>query len=269
MSAASFRQISEFMKSKYGIDLSAKEAVVEGRLTNMISREGYSSYGEYYNSMINDPTGRMEKQLVNVLTTNHTYFMREFEHFDYLREEILPYFKTKLEGTKDLRIWCGAASTGEEPYTIAMTVKQFFGFEGEKWDTKILATDVSTEVLQTAIAGEYPVETIEKLSDHWKRRFFRKGSVPGTVAVTDELKNEVIFRQFNLMDDFPFKKEMHVVFLRNVMIYFDIPTRNRLIKKIYDAIAPGGYLIIGMTEAIDTETIPFKMIKPSIFRKPL
>lgn len=269
MSSASFKTISEFMKTKYGIDLSAKEAVVEGRLTNMINQEGYDSYSDYFKCMMNDTTGQMEEQLVNVLTTNHTYFMREFEHFEFLRDEILPYFKKKLENNRDLRIWCGAASTGEEPYTIAMTVKQFFGLEGDSWDTKVLATDISTEVLQTAIAGEYSAETIEKLSDSWKRRFFRKGKTPGTVSVSDELKNEVIFRQFNLMDEFPFKKKMHIVFLRNVMIYFDTPTRNRLVKKIYDSLAPGGYLIIGMTEAIDADAAPFEMVKPSIFRKPL
>ncbi len=269
MSSASFKTISEFMKTKYGIDLSAKEAVVEGRLTNMINHEGYNSYEDYFNCMMSDSTGRMEEQLVNVLTTNHTYFMREYEHFDYLREEILPYFKDRLKDTKDLRIWCGAASTGEEPYTIAMTVKQFLGLEGDAWDTKVLATDVSTDVLQTAIAGEYPEETIDKLGASLKRRFFRKGMKPGTVSVSDELKNEVIFRQFNLMDEFPFKKEMHIVFLRNVMIYFDTPTRNRLVKKIYDSLAPGGYLIIGMTEAIDADAAPFEMVKPSIFRKPI
>lgn len=269
MDSSSFRQISEFVKSKYGIDLSTKEAIVEGRLINMVTKEGYASIGDYFNSMLNDTTGQMEKRMINILTTNHTYFMREFEHFEFLKDEILPFYKSKLKNTKDLRIWCGAASTGEEPYMIAMTILQFFGFEKNEWDTKVLATDISTEVLRTAIAGEYSSEALEKMSDYWKRRFFKPGSSPGTVSVTDELKKEVIFRQFNLMDDFPFKRQMHVVFLRNVMIYFDVPTKNRLVEKIYNLLEPGGYLIVGKTEAIDTAVIPFEMIKPSVFRKPL
>lgn len=264
-----FRTIAEFMKSKYGVDLNDKEAVVQGRLMNLVVREGYNSYGDFIDDMFADKTGVMEKQLVNVLTTNHTYFMREFEHFEFLREVILPELKKSLQDTRDLRIWCGASSTGEEPYMIAMTILQFFGLEHSSWDTKVLATDISTEALQTAIEGEYSGEMIEKLTDYWKRRFFKKGSFEGMYRVTDELKQEVIFRQFNLMEDFPFRKKMHVIFLRNVMIYFDTDTKNKLMQKVYDALAPGGYLIVGKTEAVDTAIIPFNMVSPSIFKKPL
>lgn len=270
MTDSEYIRISEHMKRIYGIDLTGKKAIMEGRMNNMIAREGYDSYTDYINAVFNDSTGEMEKQLVNILTTNHTYFNREFEHFEFLRETILPYFKERESETKDLRIWCGASSTGEEPYMLAMSLISFFGFEHKDWDTQILATDIATEALQIAVRGRYSKEAVTGLSEQWKRRFFKPVvSDPDMVEVTKEVKDEVIFRQFNLMHDFPFRKKMHVVFLRNVMIYFDCETKNNLVQRIYDLLEPGGYLITGKTEAVDTEVIPFEMVCPSIFRKPL
>lgn len=270
MTDSEYIKISNHMKTVYGIDLAGKKAIMEGRMNNMIAREGYESYTEYINAVMNDSTGEMEKELVNILTTNHTYFNREFEHFEFLRDTILPYFKNKESNIKDLRIWCGASSTGEEPYMIAMTLISFFGFEHKDWDTKILATDIATEALQVAIRGKYSKEAISGLSEQWKRRFFKNVvNEPDMVEVTKEVKDEVIFRQFNLMHEFPFRRKMHVVFLRNVMIYFDQKTKNDLVMRIYNLLEPGGYLITGKTEAVDTEVIPFEMVCPSIFRKPL
>jgi chemotaxis protein methyltransferase CheR len=131
----------------------------------------------------------------------------------------------------------------------------------------VLATDISMEILQQAVAGVYTNEQIAALPDNWKRRFLRP--VPGKDAysVTQEVRDEVLFRRFNLMEPFPFKRKMHVIFLRNVMIYFDSETKKQLIQKVYDVMEPGGYLFIGRTETIDRTTIPFQMIQPSIFRK--
>ena len=150
---------------------------------------------------------------------------------------------------------------------MVMLLKDFFGLEHSMWDTKVLATDISTEVLKHAIDGVYGREQIEVLPDNWKRRYFRNISGTDRYAVTDELKREVIFRQFNLMDAFPFKKKMHIVLLRNVMIYFDERTKKELIRKVYDVMEPGGYLFVGRTETIDRSCVPFKLIEPSIFRK--
>ncbi len=262
-----FRRINTFVKSKYGIDLTNKKEIVDGRLSNMLRREGWDNYSSYMNAVETDITGGLEKELVNLITTNHTYFMREFEHFDFMRSEILPFLKEKEASTHDLRIWCGAASSGEEPYMIAMLLIEYFGLEHSMWDTKVLATDISTNVLQTAINGIYTKEQISSIPDNWKRRFFRKIDDGERFEVTPELKNEVIFRQFNLMDPFPFRKKMHVIFLRNVMIYFDKETKMQLVKKLYDLLEYGGYLMIGRTETIDKDDVPFKMIQPSIFRK--
>ena len=150
---------------------------------------------------------------------------------------------------------------------LAMLMKDYFGLEHGSWDTKILATDVSTGVLKQAMEGIYTGEQIACLPETWKRRFLRSLNGGEQYEMTAEIKNEVIFRQFNLMDIFPFKRKMHIVFLRNVMIYFDKETKNKLIQKVYDVMEPGGYLFIGRTETIDRSQTSFQLIQPSIFRK--
>lgn len=267
MTEEEFLRIYAFLKSRYGIDMNRKKEIVKGRLENYLREGGFKNYTEYMDAVESDYTGDLEKQMVNILTTNHTYFMREFEHFDYLRTVVLPWLRQKEEQRRDLRIWCGAASTGEEPYMVAMLLKEFFGLEHGTWDTKVLATDVSTDVLQQAVAGVYTKEQVATLPEQWKRRFFKPIEYGEKYEVTEELKGEVIFRQFNLMNPFPFKRRLHVVFLRNVMIYFDHNTKRQLIQKVYDVLDPGGYLFIGRTETLERGSAPFQMIQPSIFRK--
>lgn len=267
MSDEEFIRISAFLKNRYGIDMSRKKEIVNGRLENYVRAGGWADYGAYIDAVEQDITGGLERTLVNLLTTNHTFFMREPEHFDYIKRVVLPWLKKKEDRSKDLCIWCGASSTGEEPYTLAMVLKDFFGLEHAAWDTKVLATDISTEVLQQATAGIYSSEQIEALPEAWRRRFFK--ALPGGVQyeVTEELKQEVLFRKFNLMEPFPFKRKMHIVFLRNVMIYFDDRTKKEVVQKVYDVMEPGGYLFIGQTETLDRSSTPFELVQPSIFRK--
>mgnify|MGYP001121608937 CR=1 FL=1 len=262
-----FLRISVFMKQRYGIDLSQKKVIVNGRLENYIKSNGWHNFNEFMDAVMRDVTGNQEKMLVNFLTTNHTYFMREFEHFEYFKGVVLPWLRKKESATKDLRIWCGAASTGEEPYMIAMVLTDFFGLERNQWDTKVLATDISTKVLKQAMAGIYADDQLKNIPEHWKRHFFHPISGGAQYQVTDELKKEVLFRQFNLMDPFPFKKQMHTIFLRNVMIYFDEGTKRELLQKVCEALIPGGYLFIGTTETLDRTGTPLEIIQPSIFRK--
>lgn len=267
MTEEEFERLFRFLKNRYGIDMTRKKEIVSGRLENYVRMEGYRSYTEYMDAVESDFTGKLEKKLVNLLTTNHTYFMREFEHFDFMRSTVLPYLRNREERSKDLAIWCGASSSGEEPYMLAMLLKDFFGLEADKWDTKVLATDISTEVLKQAIEGVYTAEQVDALPESWKRRFMKQLPRQEKYQMTKEIKNEVIFRQFNLMDPFPFRRKMHVIFLRNVMIYFDADTKAKLVRKLYDVLEPGGYLFIGRTETIDRSVAPFQMIQPSIFRK--
>lgn len=261
-----FHRIAVFVKQKYGIDLTGKQVLVNGRMENYLLRNGYSGYDEYMSKVERTPKGEEARNLINVLTTNHTYFMREFEHMDYLKKNVLPQIKVKEATKKDVRIWSAASSTGEEPYTIAMVLKDYFGMDHSGWDTRVLATDLSTKVLQQAQRGKYLKEQIDPLPENWKRRYFKRLNGLEYQA-TPELKKEVIFRQFNLMNPFPFRKKFHVVFMRNVMIYFDDATKQELLGKVYDYLEPGGYLFVGTTESIDRKGNKFQYLEPSIYRK--
>ncbi len=262
-----FLQICNYLKSQYGIDLINKKELVAGRLDHYILHKGFHSYSEYLNALERDFSGDLKRDLVNLLSTNHTFFMREPEHFDYLQKVVLPYLKEKESSSRDLAIWCAAAATGQEPYTLAMVLMDFFGLEHGTWDTKVLATDVSTAALKKAVMGIYTPTQIEPLPEIWKRRFFRQNPQSGEYEVTKELKDQVIFRQFNLMEEFPFKRKMQIVFLRNVMIYFDIETRVKLLEKVYAGMEPGGYLFIGKTETLERENTLFQRVDSSIYRK--
>lgn len=261
-----FMRISAFMKQHYGIDLSQKKVIINGRLENYLKRKGWKNFHEFMDAVESDKTGNEEKMLVNFLTTNHTYFMREFEHLDYMKKVILPQIKVKEAATRDVRIWSAASSTGEEPYTIAMVLRDYFGPEPNRWDTRVLATDISTKVLEKAQRGKYLKEQIEPLPEGWKKRYFKKVNNLEYQA-TKELRGEVIFRQFNLMNQFPFHKKFHVVFMRNVMIYFDEATKRQLLSRVYDFLEPGGYLFVGTTEAVDRKGLKFQYVEPSIYRK--
>lgn len=261
-----FKRIVLYMKSRYGIDLSQKRVLVGGRLENYLLRNGYANYDEYMAKVEANPNGPEAGNLINVLTTNHTYFMRESVHFDFMKRVVLPWLKTQEAKKKTLFVWSAASSTGEEPYTLAMLMMDYFGVQHSLWDTKVLATDVSTKVLEHASRGVYLREEIDPLPQQWKRRYFKKIDEE-EYKVKDELKREVIYRQFNLMNPFRFKNKFHVVFLRNVMIYFQDDTKYNLIKKIYDYMQPGGYLFIGTTESLDRHRTPFQYVQPSIYRK--
>ena len=263
-----FNHIVVYVKRNYGIDLSQKRVLVGGRLDNYLARNGYANCEEYLAKVEKNPKGAEATDLINVLTTNHTYFMRESEHFDYMTKVALPWAKAKAvsSGQKDLRIWSAASSTGEEPYGLAMVVLDFFGLEHKAWDTRILATDVSTRVLEHASKGVYLKEDIAPLPSKWKQRYFKQLNQE-EYQVKDELKQELIYRQFNLMSPFPFKRKFHIVFLRNVRIYFPDDTKYQVVNKIYDFMEPGGYLFIGTTESLNRSMTKFQYIQPSIYRK--
>lgn len=267
MTEQEFQRIYRYVKLHYGIDMSKKKEIMTGRLENYVMVHGYTSYDAFMNALEIDPTGQLEKRLLGMLTTNHTFFMREFEHMEFLSRVVLPELSKKEARKKDLGIWCAAASSGEEPYMLAMLIKDYFGLNHVNWDTTILATDISTEILEQAIKGIYTAEQIASVPAQWKRRYFKTCPDHEHYQVTDDIKKEILFRRFNLMSPFLFKRKFHVVFLRNVMIYFDSKTKQELIRKVYQSMEPGGYLFIGRTETIDRSVAPFQMIQPSIFRK--
>ncbi len=267
MTEKEFDRIVRYMGDHYGIDMRKKKVIIEGRMDNYLSVNGYHSYDEYMDVIQSDISGKEAQKLIDILTTNHTYFLREAEHFDFFRSVILPELKEKESRTKVLRIWCAASSSGEEPYTIAMVLKDFFGFDYENWDTDVLATDVSRKVLETAVRGIYSSDRLKGIPERWLRANFQKIEEE-TYQVRPEIRHKIMFRQFNLMSPLPFRHRLHVIFLRNVMIYFDDTTKRRLLDRIYDVLEPGGYLIIGITESIEKRECRFEYVGNSIYRKP-
>ena len=262
-----FKQLSEFIQRNYGIHLKKeKQTLITGRLHKVLAELNLKSFSEYYEYLVNDKSGVALAVLVDKITTNHTFFMREAEHFAYLKDQVLPYWKRTIKN-HDLRVWCAASSTGEEPYTLAMIIGDFFESEKHLWDTKLLATDISQAALDTAKRGVYQMERIEDLPKYWRNKYFIRNDAL-SMRANDYLKSQVIYRRFNLVDEvFPFKKKMHVIFCRNVMIYFDQKTKETLVNKMYDLLEPGGYLFIGHSESLNRETTQFKYIKPAVYRK--
>ena len=266
---AEFQRLVKFMYDNFGINLSAKRVLVQGRLGNMLRDRGFKSYNDYIDAVINDKSGAEITTILNKLTTNHTFFMREPEHYTYMKEVILPYI-TSVSKDHVLRIWSAACSSGEEVYTIAMLMDEFFGADKANWDTRILASDISQNVIAKAKAGIYSEEGMKGLSNEWKSRYFNKLD-DGNFEICQAIKDEVVFKTFNLMNPMPEKykaKPFDLIFCRNVMIYFDMPTKQALVNRFYDVIKPGGYFYIGHAESINRQDTKFQYIKPAIYRKP-
>jgi len=262
-----FTQLGEYIKRNYGIRLGPeKKALVIGRLNHVLAQKGFDNFTEFFEYVMTDATGNEAVALIDKITTNHTYFMREAAHFHYFQNSVLPHLKTTVKD-KDLRIWSAGCSSGEEPYTLAMLIDEFFGVGKAEWDTDILATDISGRALERAATGVYANADIASLPERWKKYYFR--SLDGeTSVVTDKIRSSVIFRKFNLMETvFPFKRKFHVIFCRNVMIYFDNHTKNQLVNKFYQLTEPGGYLFIGHSESLNREETPYKYIMPAVYRK--
>lgn len=263
-----FNRLADFMRGNYGINLkfNEKKHLVVGRLQNVLAQKNFNSFSEFYEYVITDKTGEAVTTLINKLTTNHTFFMREPKHFEYFRDHLLPKLASGVPH-KDMRIWSAGCSSGEEAYTLAMIISDFFSLEKALWDTRILATDISTKVIETAVTGVYLNEQVDTLPEHWKKCYFQRLD-QGKSALVDKIKNEVIFRKFNLMNPvFPFKKKFHVVFCRNVMIYFDNNTKKELVNRFYEFTEPGGYLFIGHSEALNREDTKYRYVMPAIYRK--
>lgn len=264
-----FERLVRYMQSNYGINLSAKRVLIQGRLGNMLRERGFKSYNEYIDAVLADTSGAEVTTILNKLTTNHTFFMREPEHYTYLKEVVLPY-TVQAAKTKEIRIWSAGCSSGEECYTTAMLINEYFGPEKSKWDTRILATDISNSVMDKAKAGIYAEEGMKGLSPEWKRKYF-KSLGGGKYEICQAIKDEIIFKPFNLMDPMPDKyirRPFDLIFCRNVMIYFDQPTKNALVNRFYDVTKPGGYFYIGHAESIPRGATKFDYVKPAIYRRP-
>jgi chemotaxis protein methyltransferase CheR len=262
-----FTELVQFIKRNFGIDLSQKRSLVQGRLHNYMIQCGFDSFSSYFHYLVSDKTDQAGTVLVNKLTTNHTYFMREPQHFEFLEKVILADLVKGVKKEKDLRIWSAGCSSGEEPYTLAMIIDSFLGLEKCQWDTKILATDISAAVLERAQKGIYPSNQLTTVPSSWRSKYFHRIDDENSV-IHEKIRQEVIFRRFNLMNAaFPFKKKFHLILCRNVMIYFDSDTRRELVNRFYNHMEPGGYLFIGHSESLNRNDSKYSFVAPAIYRR--
>ncbi|MFV0441355.1 MAG: CheR family methyltransferase [Lachnospirales bacterium] len=257
------------IKEKTGIDMGDdKKSLVYARLKNHLEKKGFYSFREYFEYIKRTENADEMTFFINKMTTNHTFFNREAAHYMFLRDTILPELRKKYGSTKDLRLWCAASSSGEEPYNIAFYINDYFDLV-PGWNTEILATDISTAMLKKAIMGVYSKKSCEALTEFHIKKYLKEYDEDNYV-VRDDLKKKVIFRHLNLVNDiYPFKQKLQVIFCRNVMIYFDTETREKVLQKMYDALEEGGYLFVSHSESLAHSNVKFEYVMSSVYRKPI
>jgi len=261
-----FFRLRDYIKTNFGVNLEKKRTLIEGRLSNYITQEGFANFHEYVEDVFNDKSGGKINTLMTKLTTNYTYFMREETHYKFMQDVALPYWTSTIRN-HDLRIWSAGCASGEEAYTTAMVLSEWFGVKKNEWDATILATDISVKVLDMAKRGVYPEEHFDHLQKSWRDKYFTKVG-DEDYKVKDTLAKEVVFTQFNLMGDFSrFRKKFHIIFCRNVMIYFDPPTKEALTRRFYNALEVGGWLFIGLSETLSGIQGDFEQVSPAIYRR--
>jgi chemotaxis protein methyltransferase CheR len=257
-----FSQFSKLIYERAGIHMApSKMALVSGRLAKRLKHYQLDSYGDYFRLVMRE--GGTELQLmVDLLTTNETYFFRESKHMDYLREHILP----QHGGGRAFRLWSAASSSGEEPYSLAMVLADVLG-DG-LWE--VLGSDISARVLEKARRGHYSLDRTEGMPGHYRSRFCLKGTgtQAGTLLIDRNLRSRVQFMQINLNEQLPKLGEFDVIFLRNVMIYFDQETKRRVVSRILPLLRSGGYFFVSHSETLHGINDTLQVVAPSVYQKP-
>jgi chemotaxis protein methyltransferase CheR len=251
-----------------------KQELVGARLGKRLRATGRATVEDYC-ALLRSPAGAEELgHLIDAISTNHTFFFREEGHFAALREIILPDLERRREKERwsTLRIWSAACSSGEEPYSIAMALEEYFGAQPRPWPRQIEATDISTRVLAKAQAAIYPAETVSRLGPAKVKAYFQTGYAEqeGLYRVRPALRSVVRFHHLNLLEGQPaFSEPFHVIFCRNVMIYFDRPTQEELVNRLKARLVPGGYLLVGHSESLTGISHGMQMIRPATYQAPL
>jgi chemotaxis protein methyltransferase CheR len=266
-----FSFVRRLLYDRFGISMGEqKRVLIAGRLSKRVRELGLGGFGEYFERLRADGSGEELSVLMNLLTTNHSYFYREAEHYRFLVANVIPGLGAGLSaaGRGDFRIWSAGCAAGEEVYTTAMVVRDALASLGAPaLDASLLATDISTQALEAARQAVYPESRLRELPPRLRASYLVAVG-EGNYAVAPSIREMVLFKRLNLMrGDFPFKGQFDLVFCRNVMIYFDAASRQRLIEAIHRVMKPGGYFFIGHSETIPKETCPFEYIKPAIYRK--
>lgn len=275
ISKQEFHKIADYIYKQVGIHLAEhKINLVRSRLSKRLRHYGFKNFTQYYEYLLHDSTGEELRMLTNEISTNVTSFFREASQWEYLAQEIKKIEKRNED--RKIRVWSAACSSGQEPYSIAIFLMQHLGLNS-KWDIKILATDISEDVLSKAVAGRFDEEDMGGVSQDILRRFFVKKKKIGRSGVVFEywvkesIKELVVFRKYNLVHgDYRMMREgiFDLVFCRNVMIYFDKVTKSQVVLNLYNTIKKGGHLLIGHSESLVTmEKNQLKLQAPSVYKK--
>lgn len=263
-----FERLRKIVREHTGIHLSdAKRELVYSRLSRRLRALGMRSF-DAYSELLGQGDQAEMTEFINAITTNLTSFFREPHHFDYLASTVLPALMAARSGARRLRIWSAGCSTGEEPYSLAIVLKEAMqAMSG--WDVKILATDLDSNVIARAQRGVYQRERIEGLSKQRIQRWFRKGAGnnAGRVRVVPELQELITFRQLNLMHEWPMKGPFDIIFCRNVVIYFDKDTQRQLFERYAQVVADDGHLFIGHSETLFKVSDRFRLIGKTVYKR--
>ncbi len=270
-----FHKISDLVYEHCGINLHAgKKELVRARLAKRLRQGNFKTFPEYMKHVLEDTTGQEFSILIDSLSTNLTSFFREGQHFEFLQNKFLPSLLEHKRQKRDFRIraWSAGCSSGEEPYSVAITLLDAVVGQG-RWDIKVLATDISTSVLEVAQAGIYDKQRVQPVSPMQRQRYFQVSHEQSEhiFEVNQNLKDVVIFRYLNLMKNWPIDTRhggLDFIFCRNVMIYFDKPTQGRLVSRFWDILSSGGILFTGHSESLTGIEHRFRYVQPTIYAKP-
>ena len=262
-----FNRLRELVYARTGIALSdAKRELVYGRLARRLRKLKLASFAEYC-QLVEQPGSDEIQELTNAITTNLTSFFREGYHFEQLAAEALPQLESERMATRRLRLWSAGCSTGEEPYSLAVVMRECLAHLAN-WDVQLLATDIDSKVLATAAEGVYPAERFKGVSAERVRNWFPQlAGRPGFCAAAAELKSLITFKQLNLLDAWPMRGPFDVIFCRNVVIYFDKATQRKLFDRMAEMQEPGGWLFIGHSENLHNVTQRYKLVGRTVYRR--
>jgi len=259
------KKFQSLIYAEAGINIAhKKKSMLQIKLDKLMRNNGFTSYDDYY-EVLTGPNNREQKiEFLNVITTNTTHFFREPAHFEFIKSNMDVFLKSvpRITQKGEIRVWCAASSTGEEPVTLAMVLRECLG---ENIKIMMLATDISTKVLKKAMSGFYTKKECENVSKYYLSKYFIK--VHGGYKVTDEILNCISYRCFNLMNTYPSKYGFDIIICRNVMIYFDNDVQEALINRFYENLVPDGLFIIGHSESLINKKHKYKYLSPSIYVK--
>lgn len=257
-----FEQFRQLAHSAFGLDLKpGKEELVTARLRRLVRAGGFPSYRDYYRHILKDRTGEALSAMIDALATNHTSFLREPDHFDFLRQEIVP----GLAGRDSIEVWSAACSTGEEVWTLACVLNDALPSK----TVRICASDISRKALRFAAQGCYPAERCGGMPPAWLSRYFSAESGPARqYRVCAAIRGQATFRRLNLLENYGWPRLFPVIFCRNVMIYFDKATQEQVVRQLAACLEPGGYLLVGHAESLTRVTHSLEYIRPAVYRKP-